>query len=64
MTGFIGLILDIFIFIVPIFACYRLCELRHRNPWKGAVVGLLGWLAFIGMWLALKRRNPSTLALY
>jgi hypothetical protein len=52
-------------YLLPIACCAHVCQKRHRSVAKGVVLGLLfGWVAALGLWLALKRRNLETMALY
>lgn len=58
-----------FIFIVfylaPVIISAQICEDRYRSVAKGVFITLFfGWFATVGLWLALKRRNPETLQLY
>lgn len=58
-------LLFITLWVVPCGLAYAICEKKNRNPWKGVVLAVLfGWLAPLGLWLALKRRDPKTRELY
>lgn len=51
----------LFFWGLPIFLSVYICEQRHRNQAKGLVVTLLfGWIGTLGLWLALRRRDPVT----
>lgn len=46
---------------VPCGLAYAICEAKNRNPWKGLVLALFfGYLAPLGLWLALRRRSRET----
>jgi hypothetical protein len=60
-----GVILIVMWFILPVLLGSKICEDRNRDQFKGGFLGLVfGWFAVIGMWLALKRRDPKTHQLY
>ena len=51
--------------VFPYFISYSICIGKNRNPLKGIVLTMIfGLLAPLGMWLALKMRNPQTKQLY
>lgn len=51
--------------VFPYFISYNICIEKNRNPLKGIVLTMIfGLLAPLGMWLALKTRNPQTKQLY
>lgn len=59
------LIILLLLWILPMILAANICEDRNRSPAKGVFLAVFfGWLAVIGLWLALKRRNPETLQLY
>jgi hypothetical protein len=51
--------------VLPVVCCVRICDNRNRTVSKGVLLGVcFGWLAAIGLWLALRKRSPETLMLY
>ncbi len=53
------------LWLLPIYLCGHICADRNRDQLKGAFLGIcFGWVAVVGLWLSLRRRNPETLMLY
>lgn len=58
-------ILLVIFYGLPIALCCRICENKNRNSNKGIFLGIVfGWLAVLGLWLALKTRDLNTKMLY
>jgi hypothetical protein len=65
MDAIVPLLFIFLIFILPIFVAGNIAKERGRTPSKGYFLGVFfGWFAVIGLWLALKRRDPKTHMLY
>ena len=57
----VGFFILIVLYVLPIFVSALICKEKNRNPLKGVFITLFfGWLATVGLWLALRKRDKIT----